>query len=79
MLELRWSNGGLCVLSWHTADTMESMTIILVIILFVFDVVPVFRKAWKYVSEDVNSNVRHTCDFSHRKNRKNRTKLNKEI
>ena len=46
--------GGLCVLSWHTADTMESITIILMVMLFVFSIVPVFRKAWKYVPEDVN-------------------------
>ena len=54
MLELRWSKRGLCVLSWHMADTMESIMIILMIVLFVSDVVPVFKKAWKHVSEDVN-------------------------
>lgn len=46
--------GGLCVLSCYMSDTMESITIILMVVLFVFDIVPVFKKAWKYVPEDIN-------------------------
>ena len=42
--------GGLCVLSCHMADTMGSI----MIVLLVSDVVPVFKKVWKHVPEDVN-------------------------